>query len=112
MILHIYSYEGGVLSPVARKIGCPFCEVMFEIPRNLSADDAYRWLEFTHLLTHAEEIADYRELLPQCSRCQRYGAENITPSDTLHRKCFSAECGCSCSDVTVAPPTPKFEEAE
>lgn len=103
--------DGGV-TVKSKQINCPFCGLL-PIPRNWGADQAYRWLEFVHLLDHVAEIEDYRELLPRCSRCQRYAAESMTPADPLHRACFSATCSCLCS--YPAPPvdlTPRFEEAE
>lgn len=112
-MITIFTIEDGVVTRMSKRIPCPFCDGLFEIPRNWTADDAYRWLEFTHLLAHAEEIADYRELLPQCSRCQRYTGQKMTPADPLHRACYEASCHCDCS--YPAPPadlTPKFEEAE
>lgn len=88
---------GGVV-PVSKAVVCPFCGPL-AIPITWGADQAYRWLEFTHLRGHVEEIAAYRPEPETCARCKRVPLD----SDTPHRACYLADCLCPCSYPAVAP---------
>lgn len=106
MIIDIFIIVEGRI--VARRMPCPFCSLLIDIPRDRSADEAYHYLVTFHLPEHAEEMTtDVTAEVPHtCPRCKRVPLSGATP----HRACYLADCDCPCS--YPADLTPRFEEAE